>query len=83
MIWPTLMRIGAMNYRVRIVRGDRQFEAEGDKSFVLDLLRRFEGGDISAAYSGLTWAPIPAGPGQGFRNDAGAYSGGIWALIPE
>jgi alpha-mannosidase len=28
------------------------------------------------AYSGLTWAPIPAGPGQGFRRNVGAYSGG-------
>jgi len=34
------------------------------------------------AYSGLTWAPIPAAPGQRFRNDAGAYSGSTWALIP-
>jgi hypothetical protein len=31
-----------MNYRVRIVRGDVQFEAEGDKAFVLDLLKRFD-----------------------------------------
>ena len=29
-------------YRVRIVRGDTQFEAEGDKRFVLDMLDRFE-----------------------------------------
>lgn len=29
------------NYRVRIVRGDQQFEAEGDKRFVLDMLKRF------------------------------------------
>jgi integrase len=29
-----------------------------------------------SAYSGLTWAPIPAGPGQGFRRNVGAYSGG-------
>jgi hypothetical protein len=34
------------------------------------------------AYSGVTWAPIPEGPGQGFRNDAGANSGDTWALIP-
>lgn len=34
------------------------------------------------AYSGVTWARIPEGPGQGFRNDSGAYSGGTWALIP-
>lgn len=30
------------NYRVRIVRGDHQFEAEGDKRFVLDMLKRLE-----------------------------------------
>src|ERR1700743_2490124 len=37
-----------MTYRVRIVRGDRQFEAEGDKAFVLELLRRFEGSEGAA-----------------------------------
>jgi len=31
-------------YRVRIARGDQQFEAEGDKSFVLDMLKRFDAG---------------------------------------
>lgn len=34
------------------------------------------------AYSGRTWAAIPEGAGQGFRNDAGAKSGSTWALIP-
>jgi len=34
------------------------------------------------AYSGLTRAPIPAPSGHRFRNDAGAKSGGIRALIP-
>jgi predicted transcriptional regulator len=29
-------------YRLKIVRGDREFEAEGDKRFVLDMLKRFE-----------------------------------------
>jgi len=32
----------ASKYRVRIVRGDQEFEAEGDKAFVLDMLKRFE-----------------------------------------
>lgn len=32
----------AGSYRVRIVRGDLQFEAEGDKAFVLDMLKRFD-----------------------------------------
>ena len=30
------------NYRIRIVRADQQFEAEGDKAFVLEMLERFE-----------------------------------------
>ncbi len=29
-------------YRVRIAKGDQEFEAEGDKAFVLDMLKRFE-----------------------------------------
>ncbi len=29
-------------YRVRISKGDQQFEAEGDKRFVLEMLKRFE-----------------------------------------
>jgi len=31
-------------YRVKIVRADQQFEAEGDKAFVLQMLQRHEGG---------------------------------------
>lgn len=31
------------NYRIKIIRGDLQFEAEGDKKFVLEMLERFEG----------------------------------------
>lgn len=30
------------SYRLRIVRGDAQFEAEGDRDFVLEMLHRFE-----------------------------------------
>jgi hypothetical protein len=30
------------NYRVKIVRGEVEFEAEGDKNFVLQMLGRFE-----------------------------------------
>ena len=37
---------------------------------------------LLSAYSGATWAPVPAALGHGFRNDAGAHSGSIWALIP-
>jgi hypothetical protein len=35
-------------YRLRIARGDQQFEAEGDKSFVLEMLKKFDGGAVSA-----------------------------------
>ena len=31
------------NYRIRVVKPDFEFEAEGDKTFVLDMLNRFEG----------------------------------------
>lgn len=31
-------------YRVKIVRADQQFEAEGDRAFVLQMLQRHEGG---------------------------------------
>ena len=31
-------------YRIRIARGDQQFEAEGDKAFVLAMLKKFESG---------------------------------------
>jgi hypothetical protein len=30
-------------YRIKVVRGDQDFEAEGDKAFVLSMLNRFEG----------------------------------------
>lgn len=29
-------------YRIRVARGDQQFEAEGDKKFVLQMLKQFE-----------------------------------------
>jgi len=32
------------SYRLRIARGEQQFEAEGDKGFVLEMLKRFESG---------------------------------------
>jgi hypothetical protein len=37
------------NYRIRIVRNDAQFEAEGDKAFVLAMLERFESGGATPA----------------------------------
>jgi hypothetical protein len=33
----------AKTFRLKIVRGDQHFEAEGDKAFVLQMLARFEG----------------------------------------
>jgi hypothetical protein len=39
----------AGSYRIRIVRGDVQFEAEGDKAFVLDMLKRFDPSSTAAA----------------------------------
>lgn len=35
--------MASTNYRVKIVRADQQFEAEGDKAFVLEMLDRFDG----------------------------------------
>jgi len=46
--------MAANTYRVRIVQGDRQFEVEGDKAFVLDMLGRFE----------LPIASAPTKPGR-------------------
>ncbi|MFA6321431.1 MAG: hypothetical protein WCY36_06210 [Candidatus Omnitrophota bacterium] len=37
----------AQNYRLKIVNGDRHFEAEGDKKFVLDMWKKFQGHDVS------------------------------------
>jgi hypothetical protein len=34
----------AQTYRIRMSKGDQNFEAEGDKRFVLEMLKRFEGG---------------------------------------
>lgn len=34
------------SYRIKIVRGDTQFEAEGDKAFVLSMLERFDGAKL-------------------------------------
>jgi|SRR5579862_7860759 len=37
----------AQTYRIRTSKGDQHFEAEGDKRFVLEMLKRFEGVDAS------------------------------------
>lgn len=36
----------AQTYRIRVSKGDQHFEVEGDKRFVLDMLKRFEGGNL-------------------------------------
>ena len=41
--------MASTNYRIRIVRADQQFEAEGDKAFVLEMLERFESGAVPKA----------------------------------
>ena len=35
--------MASTNYRIRLVKPDLEFEAEGDKTFVLEMLDRFEG----------------------------------------
>jgi hypothetical protein len=37
--------MAAKTYRVMVAKGEQQFEAEGDKQFVLDMLHRFEATD--------------------------------------
>ena len=44
----TRAKMAGTNYRIRIVKADYQFEAEGDKAFVLEMLNRFEGGALEA-----------------------------------
>lgn len=59
----------ANQYKLRIVRGDREFEAEGDKAFVLKMAERFEAnlgdGQINLEKAGRRRAgspePISAG----------------------
>jgi len=49
-------------YRIKIVRGDLQFEAEGDKTFVLQMLARFDQPE-----SGVPSAPRGAPKARGGR----------------
>ena len=45
-------------YRVRIVRGGAEFEAEGDKTFVLDMLKRFhDAADVLPSQGGTKEKP--------------------------
>jgi transposase InsO family protein len=60
----------------------RELSAEWWTDYNTDHPHSALGGLTPIAYSGAIWAPIPAAPGHGFWNDAGAHSGSIWALIP-
>lgn len=41
--------MAAKTYRIRMVRGDEQFEAEGDRAFVTAMLKRFEESGLATA----------------------------------
>jgi hypothetical protein len=71
-----LKRSGARRGRAERSGGSRGLRPSFSRPTFVRVLRA---GD---AYSGTTWAPIPAALGHGFWNDAGAHSGSIWALIP-
>jgi hypothetical protein len=49
----------AQTYRIRISRGDQNFEAEGDKRFVLEMLKRFDGGAAALTTAREKAAPDP------------------------
>jgi hypothetical protein len=63
---------GAMprgNYRLRLVRGSDEFEAEGDKAFVLAMLQRFQAGAAPGKALALdVAAPSARRPGQELRS---------------
>jgi hypothetical protein len=50
----------SQTYRIRMSKGDQHFEAEGDKRFVLDMLKRFESGGVSAGVKLATPADAAA-----------------------
>ena len=54
--------MSSKNYRVRIARGDQQFEAEGDKAFVLDMLRKYETESASDAVAITSSKPLKIKP---------------------
>lgn len=68
------------NYRIKIVRADQQLEIEGDKTFVLDMLKRYggtEASDLAATprkgkSPGKT-APADAPTGVGKRLSVGEF----------
>lgn len=54
--------MAAKSYRLKIVTGTNEFEAEGDRAFVLDMLKRF--GPVSAGVS-----QPPSKPSEGRSSD--------------
>ncbi|MFZ0201115.1 MAG: hypothetical protein WB523_00450 [Candidatus Sulfotelmatobacter sp.] len=50
----------AQTYRIRMSKGDQNFEAEGDKHFVLEMLKRFEGGGAAPATQKAKGSSDPA-----------------------
>src|SRR5262249_30868896 len=72
-ITPSRNFMPAKTFRLKIVRGDQHFEAEGDKAFVLQMLERFEGAGSSipikdggkAGRLGKTGSARPLAVGKG------------------
>jgi hypothetical protein len=48
------------NYRLKIVRGEQEFEAEGDKKFVLEMLKHFERSAPAEARKQVNVDDLPA-----------------------
>ena len=61
----------AQTYRIRITKGDQQFEVEGDKRFVLDMVKRFEG-DLPTPQKGKP-SPNPAQLASSKQISAGEF----------
>lgn len=63
----------AIQYRLRIVRGDQEFEAEGDRAFVLKMADRFSSG------AGL----VPALEETPSKSKKGASEGGTRVVVEK
>ena len=57
-------------YRIKVVHGDQQFEVEGDKKFVLEMLKRFgPDGPPASSQRGVT-SPIKKSKGEASESAA-------------
>lgn len=63
----------AQIYRIRISKGDQHFEAEGDKRFVLEMLKRFEGSAVSPTMPREKVPPDPAALASSKRVSVGEF----------